>query len=246
MRLGSFGPHEWIMMHSEYVEESIKRLHYHYYYDWAALSSGMTNATKFSAKCLLLRFSLTAWFICDFDAHLFELINQTTSTRHTETKTRTRPKMQINQNKIAQIFRLAWAWSLCCDAMRLKFIYYAYIHLFSTHRLSDTIPAHTHTYAVIACRLPLRHVCVLIALIFILQTLLQVSWVRHRDIHLLTVGRYTYTSDQRFKAIHHAHSEDWILQIKYPQHRDSGIYECQVMILLPLIRYDICVSVCKH
>lgn len=61
-----------------------------------------------------------------------------------------------------------------------------------------------------------------------LQSLLQVSWVRHRDIHLLTVGRYTYTSDQRFRAIHHPHSEDWILQIKYPQHRDSGIYECQV------------------
>lgn len=58
--------------------------------------------------------------------------------------------------------------------------------------------------------------------------LLQVSWVRHRDIHLLTVGRYTYTSDQRFKSIHHPHSEDWLLQIKYPQHRDSGIYECQI------------------
>ncbi|XP_055607617.1 uncharacterized protein LOC129755255 isoform X1 [Uranotaenia lowii] len=58
--------------------------------------------------------------------------------------------------------------------------------------------------------------------------LLQVSWVRHRDIHLLTVGRYTYTSDQRFRAIHHPHTEDWILQIKYPQHRDSGIYECQI------------------
>ncbi|EAA03800.4 AGAP002135-PA [Anopheles gambiae str. PEST] len=55
-----------------------------------------------------------------------------------------------------------------------------------------------------------------------------VSWVRHRDIHLLTVGRYTYTSDQRFRAIHHPHTEDWSLQIKYPQHRDSGIYECQI------------------
>ncbi|XP_017777093.1 PREDICTED: lachesin-like isoform X2 [Nicrophorus vespilloides] len=55
-----------------------------------------------------------------------------------------------------------------------------------------------------------------------------VSWVRHRDVHLLTVGRYTYTSDQRFRAIHQPHSEDWTLQIKYPQHRDSGIYECQV------------------
>lgn len=58
--------------------------------------------------------------------------------------------------------------------------------------------------------------------------LLQVSWIRHRDIHLLTVGRYTYTSDQRFKAIHQPHLGDWMLQIKYPQHRDSGIYECQV------------------
>ncbi|XP_050458863.1 uncharacterized protein LOC126855343 isoform X2 [Cataglyphis hispanica] len=57
---------------------------------------------------------------------------------------------------------------------------------------------------------------------------LQVSWVRHRDVHLLTIGRYTYTNDQRFRAIHVAHSDDWMLQIKYPQHRDSGIYECQV------------------
>ncbi|CAK1578061.1 unnamed protein product [Parnassius mnemosyne] len=57
---------------------------------------------------------------------------------------------------------------------------------------------------------------------------IQISWVRHRDIHLLTVGRYTYTSDQRFRAIHLPHSEDWTLQIKYPQHRDSGIYECQI------------------
>ncbi|XP_066590731.1 opioid-binding protein/cell adhesion molecule-like [Prorops nasuta] len=57
---------------------------------------------------------------------------------------------------------------------------------------------------------------------------LQVSWVRHRDIHLLTIGRYTYTNDQRFRAIHNVHTDDWTLQIKYPQHRDSGIYECQV------------------
>ncbi|KAH0950320.1 hypothetical protein HN011_002410 [Eciton burchellii] len=61
-----------------------------------------------------------------------------------------------------------------------------------------------------------------------LQMTLQVSWVRHRDVHLLTIGRYTYTNDQRFRAIHNAHSDDWTLQIKYPQHRDSGIYECQV------------------
>lgn len=54
------------------------------------------------------------------------------------------------------------------------------------------------------------------------------SWIRHRDIHILTVGAYTYTSDQRFQATHHKETEDWILQIKWVQKRDAGKYECQV------------------
>ncbi|KAK6631243.1 hypothetical protein RUM44_005769 [Polyplax serrata] len=61
-----------------------------------------------------------------------------------------------------------------------------------------------------------------------------VSWVRHRDIHLLTVGRYTYTSDQRFEAIHSPHTEDWTLRIRYPQRKDSGIYECQISTTPPM------------
>ncbi|XP_025417107.1 neurotrimin-like [Sipha flava] len=57
----------------------------------------------------------------------------------------------------------------------------------------------------------------------------RVSWIRHRDIHILTVGAYTYTSDQRFQAIHHrSHSDQWTLHIKWAQKRDAGIYECQV------------------
>ncbi|KAJ8955919.1 hypothetical protein NQ318_005467 [Aromia moschata] len=56
----------------------------------------------------------------------------------------------------------------------------------------------------------------------------EVSWIRHRDLHLLTVGRFTYTSDQRFISIHNPMTEDWTLQIRYPQRRDSGVYECQV------------------
>ncbi|XP_017763291.1 PREDICTED: protein turtle homolog A-like isoform X2 [Eufriesea mexicana] len=57
---------------------------------------------------------------------------------------------------------------------------------------------------------------------------LQVSWIRHRDVHLLTIGQYTYTNDQRFKPIHVEQSEDWTLEIKYAQLRDSGCYECQI------------------
>ncbi|CAL4092844.1 unnamed protein product, partial [Meganyctiphanes norvegica] len=55
-----------------------------------------------------------------------------------------------------------------------------------------------------------------------------VSWIRQRDLHILTVGRYTYTTDQRYEVIHSEGSKDWILKIKYAQVRDSGNYECQV------------------
>ncbi|CAG9132561.1 unnamed protein product [Plutella xylostella] len=55
-----------------------------------------------------------------------------------------------------------------------------------------------------------------------------VSWIRRKDYHLLTVGLTTYSSDQRFQAIHLQHSEDWTLKVRFVQKRDAGIYECQV------------------
>lgn len=57
---------------------------------------------------------------------------------------------------------------------------------------------------------------------------LQVSWMRKRDLHILTTNIYTYTGDQRFSVIHPPSSDDWDLKIDYAQTRDSGIYECQV------------------
>lgn len=85
---------------------------------------------------------------------------------------------------------------------------------------------------------------------------MQVSWIRKKDHHLLTVGLTTYSSDERFSATHLKNSEvisshlpsnierifvltdennkllsifqDWTLQIKYVQLRDAGQYECQV------------------
>ncbi|CAO1385929.1 unnamed protein product [Diamesa hyperborea] len=55
-----------------------------------------------------------------------------------------------------------------------------------------------------------------------------VSWIRKRDLHILSAGTSTYTSDERFQVIEHEQTENWTLQIKFAQQRDSGIYECQV------------------
>ncbi|XP_055375227.1 uncharacterized protein LOC129607970 isoform X2 [Condylostylus longicornis] len=55
-----------------------------------------------------------------------------------------------------------------------------------------------------------------------------VSWIRKRDLHILTIGIMTYTNDQRFQAMHSDDTDEWILKIVSVQPRDSGIYECQV------------------
>lgn len=41
----------------------------------------------------------------------------------------------------------------------------------------------------------------------------KVSWIRHRDLHLLTVDDNTYTSDQRFTSIQNKQTGDWSLQV---------------------------------
>ncbi|KAL5275998.1 hypothetical protein ACFFRR_001678 [Megaselia abdita] len=55
-----------------------------------------------------------------------------------------------------------------------------------------------------------------------------VSWMRKRDLHILTTNIYTYTGDQRFSVIHPPGSDDYDLRIEYTQPKDTGIYECQV------------------
>ncbi|CAK9817911.1 Carcinoembryonic antigen-related cell adhesion molecule 1 [Anthophora quadrimaculata] len=62
----------------------------------------------------------------------------------------------------------------------------------------------------------------------------KVSWVRHRDIHILTAGAYIYTSDQRFQALRRVNTgqnsewSEWTVCIKWTQKRDQGLYECQI------------------
>jgi hypothetical protein len=50
----------------------------------------------------------------------------------------------------------------------------------------------------------------------------QVSWIRKRDLHILTVGILTYTNDQRYQSLHADSSDEWTLRITSPQPRDSG------------------------
>ena len=57
---------------------------------------------------------------------------------------------------------------------------------------------------------------------------LQISWIRYKDTSLLTVGRYTYTTDLRFEAFHSHHTDDWIVRLKNPKPSDSGVYGCQI------------------
>ncbi|KAH8419150.1 hypothetical protein KR222_006804, partial [Zaprionus bogoriensis] len=55
-----------------------------------------------------------------------------------------------------------------------------------------------------------------------------VSWIRQRDLHILTIGIMTYTNDQRFLARHIDNSDEWVLKVVSVQPRDAGVYECQV------------------
>ncbi|MPC48843.1 hypothetical protein E2C01_042628 [Portunus trituberculatus] len=47
-----------------------------------------------------------------------------------------------------------------------------------------------------------------------LSSLRQVSWVRHHDIHVLTVGRFTFTNDDRFEVHHDDGSNEWLLRLR--------------------------------
>ncbi len=42
------------------------------------------------------------------------------------------------------------------------------------------------------------------------------------------MGRYTYTADLRYQSLYSAETDEWVLQIKHANKRDSGRYECQI------------------
>ncbi|KAB7499739.1 Neural cell adhesion molecule 2 [Armadillidium nasatum] len=60
------------------------------------------------------------------------------------------------------------------------------------------------------------------------ESVCRVTWIRHRDNHVLTAGLYSYSKDNRFGIIRKEGSDDWILHIRFTQKRDEGRYECQI------------------
>ncbi|GFQ77771.1 uncharacterized protein TNCT_535711 [Trichonephila clavata] len=61
-----------------------------------------------------------------------------------------------------------------------------------------------------------------------LITTYYVSWIKKTNKRILTIGKYTYTTDDRFKSIHLNDSDAWNLEIQDAREDDSGVYECQV------------------
>ncbi|XP_021944501.2 zwei Ig domain protein zig-8 [Folsomia candida] len=69
-----------------------------------------------------------------------------------------------------------------------------------------------------------------------------VAWIRKVDSHIVTVDRYTFIADERFQVIAAPPGDSWILQIKYVQPRDDGVYECQIS-TEPKLSYPIYLTV---
>ncbi|XP_022687087.1 uncharacterized protein LOC111259386 isoform X2 [Varroa jacobsoni] len=90
-----------------------------------------------------------------------------------------------------------------------------------------------------------------------------VTWHRHSDYHVLTVGLMTYTTDERFSAVRSelptvlasgtlspteppsaiGPIEDWMLQIRGVAESDAGEYECNVNTQHPIISLNVTLSV---
>ena len=56
----------------------------------------------------------------------------------------------------------------------------------------------------------------------------QVSWIRVRDLGILSIGKIRYTTDDRFAPLHEEGNDVWALKIMDVRRADAGKYECQV------------------
>lgn len=71
---------------------------------------------------------------------------------------------------------------------------------------------------------------------------LLVSWLRHKDVNLLSVGTYLYTKDPRMMVSEDLSRGEWELRITEIRHSDAGSYECQIN-TNPLLSHTIVLTV---
>ncbi|XP_076280590.1 uncharacterized protein LOC143209156 [Lasioglossum baleicum] len=66
----------------------------------------------------------------------------------------------------------------------------------------------------------------------------EVAWLQQHSedsFRLLTVGRNTYSIDQRI-SLNFRYPSNWRLQIRYASPRDSGLYKCQITTHPPMVK----------
>ncbi|XP_047486720.1 zwei Ig domain protein zig-8-like [Penaeus chinensis] len=55
-----------------------------------------------------------------------------------------------------------------------------------------------------------------------------VSWIRQRDLHVISANELTFTSDDRFKVVIDNATSSFTLHVAVALRNDTGVYECQV------------------
>ena len=55
-----------------------------------------------------------------------------------------------------------------------------------------------------------------------------VSWIRQKDLQILTVGSHKFTTDNRIAVKHNPRNGDFLLIIRQVSEEDLGLYECQI------------------
>ena len=55
-----------------------------------------------------------------------------------------------------------------------------------------------------------------------------VSWIRQKDLQILTVGSHKFTTDNSISVKHDLRNGDFMLSIRLVSEDDLGLYECQI------------------